>query len=592
MTSIGLRPWIAVLCAVVGARAAEVEPASAMHEPIQGLEQPLGDIGDWYILDIIETRSAGGATFTKLPDGSIQVSGESAVQDSYTIIARTMLEDITAVRLDALADESLPNDGPGRARNGNFTITEIELAATPLDTPAQSSAVSFGSVEADYSQREYDAAFAVDGDRATGWSIGTGGEDHRLVLRTDSPVGQGKVTLLTFTVHQDHPDRKHYTLGRFRLSATTAQQPPPASDEPQFQPLLVGIGFAPVKIAAFEATSGAAMTPHADGDDSILITGDQAINDSYFIEVRSELERISGMRIEALPDGTLPQGGPGRTSRNFAVSEIAVLAAPASGPDELKPVALRLPSATHAQRNLTVERAIDGNEKTFWAVSERDGPPTAAAFVFESPVAHEGGTILRLSMVQRLAIGRLRLSLTAARQEHYITVRPPTEQAAAPPMGAAGAARPPVERFYNAGGWLYADPRGHQWLPTRTFRDGADGYLGGSPISSDVPLNPLLHRAISGIDQFRATVPEGRYRVALLFAEPRQETQPGYRRFDVFIEGVKVITGLDPVRVAGGVGRPYVHVEPAVPVKDGVLDVEFFGDRPLLSAISVIEVED
>ena len=43
--------------------------------------------------------------------------------------AETDLTDITGIRLEVLTDDKLPNKGPGRASDGNFVLTELEVVA-------------------------------------------------------------------------------------------------------------------------------------------------------------------------------------------------------------------------------------------------------------------------------------------------------------------------------------------------------------------------------------------------------------------------------------------------------------------------------
>src|SRR5262249_22348992 len=69
----------------------------------------------WITLDPASSKSTGGATFTKLADGSLRVGGKNPPLDTYTIVAHTDLTGITSVRLEALADSSLVKGGPGRA---------------------------------------------------------------------------------------------------------------------------------------------------------------------------------------------------------------------------------------------------------------------------------------------------------------------------------------------------------------------------------------------------------------------------------------------------------------------------------------------
>ena len=52
------------------------------------------------------------------------MSGQrSEDKDTYTVTVRTRLAGITAFRLEALPDPSLPQKGPGRAAPGAFVLT-------------------------------------------------------------------------------------------------------------------------------------------------------------------------------------------------------------------------------------------------------------------------------------------------------------------------------------------------------------------------------------------------------------------------------------------------------------------------------------
>ena len=57
-----------------------------------------------------------------------------------TISAETDLTGITGLRLEVLTDSRLPNNGPGRATDGNFVLNELELTAAPKAEPQASQA--------------------------------------------------------------------------------------------------------------------------------------------------------------------------------------------------------------------------------------------------------------------------------------------------------------------------------------------------------------------------------------------------------------------------------------------------------------------
>ena len=89
----------------------------------------------WAVLDPVEMTSAGGATLSKRKDNSILASGKNPQSDTYTIKATTDMIDITAIRLEAMPDSSLPCSGPGRASNGNFALDEFSVKAWPRNNP-------------------------------------------------------------------------------------------------------------------------------------------------------------------------------------------------------------------------------------------------------------------------------------------------------------------------------------------------------------------------------------------------------------------------------------------------------------------------
>ncbi len=81
----------------------------------------------WTVLRPTELKSEGKATLTLKPDGSILASGNNPNRDIYTLVAKTELDKISVIRLEALPDPSLPHGGPGRALSGNFHLNELRV---------------------------------------------------------------------------------------------------------------------------------------------------------------------------------------------------------------------------------------------------------------------------------------------------------------------------------------------------------------------------------------------------------------------------------------------------------------------------------
>jgi hypothetical protein len=84
----------------------------------------------WQPVAPIELSASYNARLTLQPDGSVFVDGDNG-KGVYRITTPSSLEKITGVRLEALADERLPNRGPGRG-NGNFVVTEFVARAMPM----------------------------------------------------------------------------------------------------------------------------------------------------------------------------------------------------------------------------------------------------------------------------------------------------------------------------------------------------------------------------------------------------------------------------------------------------------------------------
>jgi hypothetical protein len=57
--------------------------------------------------ELVEARSARGATITRLPDGSLRIRGDGIDKDTLTIVLWTDLPAVRGLRLEALPDEEL-----------------------------------------------------------------------------------------------------------------------------------------------------------------------------------------------------------------------------------------------------------------------------------------------------------------------------------------------------------------------------------------------------------------------------------------------------------------------------------------------------
>ncbi|QDU61490.1 translocation protein TolB [Planctomycetes bacterium Pan216] len=175
------------------------------------------------------TANNGNIKLAQAGDMVIVPSGEPNAQNLvYTIVAKTDVKDINGIRLEVFPDEANKNSGPGRAKDGNFVLTELQVSAAAAAKPKEAKPVGLFRARADFSQANYDVAKAIDGKLGRndgGWAISPSyGVTHWATFETKESVGKDGETLLTITLRHNYGSGNHH-LGKFRLSVTGAQRP-------------------------------------------------------------------------------------------------------------------------------------------------------------------------------------------------------------------------------------------------------------------------------------------------------------------------------------------------------------------------------
>lgn len=103
-------------------------------------ESTLHAIPTWKVLTPLTVKSTAKTTkFQIRKDGSVLASGPVA-KESYLIETELDIPTFKALRLEAIPESSLPSKGPGRAKDGNFVLSQIQLSSLPLnaaDTPVK-----------------------------------------------------------------------------------------------------------------------------------------------------------------------------------------------------------------------------------------------------------------------------------------------------------------------------------------------------------------------------------------------------------------------------------------------------------------------
>lgn len=191
----------------------------------------------WQVLDPGEFTSTGGASLRKLDDGSVLAEGTNPSQEVYEVTARTTATGIFAFRLEALTHETLPAQGPGRADNSNFVLSEFEVEAASASDPEKFEKVKFTLAHADYSQTSggYLIEKAIDGivDGTNGWAVdgNVKHENRTAYFVASAPLGFSDGTLLRIRLRHESQFERH-AIGRFRLSLSTDGALAPAKLSP------------------------------------------------------------------------------------------------------------------------------------------------------------------------------------------------------------------------------------------------------------------------------------------------------------------------------------------------------------------------
>jgi hypothetical protein len=178
------------------------------------------------------------------------------------------------------------------------------------------------------------------------------------------------------------------------------------------------------ELPTFGANNGANLYPQEDG--SFLVTGMIENKTHYIMMLNTRLRGITGIRVEAMTDEMLPKLGPGWASNgNFVLSELRVESASLQDVNNLNSHAIAAVKADYSQPTLEIEKSIDSDEKTGWAVDitqlPMHGVDRCAVYTLKEPVSHVNGTRLKVSLVQHHGsshtLGRVRVTYTTVPSE-------------------------------------------------------------------------------------------------------------------------------------------------------------------------------
>jgi len=224
------------------------------------------DVDSWEILPG-RLQSSEGSNFEVMEDGSFLAVGTAPQKDVYKFEAEPGLRRIQAIRVEALADSTLPKNGPGRAANGNFALGNFDLSV--IDSVGLKKAVPIASARATHQQNNDSLSIAasVDTDLVSGWAVdGQIGQSQAGVFYLSGPLELNESQILAVTLTFQHPNSQH-SMGRVRFSA--------ASDDGR-EPEVGGTGPSPVQMQSLERVQSilkatGSLPPKEDADIRIAL---------------------------------------------------------------------------------------------------------------------------------------------------------------------------------------------------------------------------------------------------------------------------------------------------------------------------------
>ncbi|MBL8843157.1 MAG: PSD1 domain-containing protein [Planctomycetes bacterium] len=170
----------------------------------------------------VARHSADHATVReRQADGSWLAVGPSPAREverfEIDAAALALPASLTALRLEALVDPSLPGGGPGRFENGNFVLTGF--AAERVGADGRAEPLAFARAVADHQQENFPPSLALDGDTGSGWAILPQLSSHQALFVLAEPLALAAGDRLRVTLRHESQFERH-VIGRVRLSAS------------------------------------------------------------------------------------------------------------------------------------------------------------------------------------------------------------------------------------------------------------------------------------------------------------------------------------------------------------------------------------
>ncbi len=169
--------------------------------------------------------TSGGTEYKLLEDGSYLAQGKPPAKETLVFRSSEIKQSIRSLRLEALADKSLPRQGPGRADNGNFALGDVRVKWLPSGQPAVELKLTSARATHQQNQDSLSIAASIDSDPISGWAVdGQIGKSQAASFELVDTIPKDQTGQLEITLAFNHPNARHI-IGRLRLSASQLQNP-------------------------------------------------------------------------------------------------------------------------------------------------------------------------------------------------------------------------------------------------------------------------------------------------------------------------------------------------------------------------------
>ncbi len=187
----------------------------------------------WHVLAPLNVAATDDVALASARDGSVLASRANPGSVTYTIEGTATLPRVTAIRLEALPDASLPRGGPGRDVYGNFQMNGFEVAVKEAGVWRD---LRFSAIKADDSaggaslETFFPKTLPRDAYAARGWRIDASREETRLprqiVFTFAQPLKASTPAGVRLRVRMNHRGAVvGQAVGRFRVSVTSRGTP-------------------------------------------------------------------------------------------------------------------------------------------------------------------------------------------------------------------------------------------------------------------------------------------------------------------------------------------------------------------------------